>query len=339
MSSRALVVEITRGDLIESRHRVSVAVAGAGGDIIFAAGDVERLIFPRSAIKPIQALALIESGAAEQFGISGAEIALACASHTGSDRHVVTVRDWLGRLGLAERDLECGAHWPFDNKAANALVLRGLEPSTVHNNCSGKHAGFLTLARQIGVETAGYIRIDHPVQIRVRAALELFAGARLTDAPTGIDGCGIPVHGMPLTALAIAIARLADPANLPDRWHIAAGRVRAAMAAEPEMVAGRGRFATNVIAATEGRALVKPGAEGVSVAALPGRGLGIALKAEDGATRAAEAAMGHMLVRLEIITADAARELADQLQPRIRNWAGTEVGRIRVREATDYESR
>jgi L-asparaginase II len=325
-----LVVEATRGTLVESRHRVAVAAVDAKGATVFCAGDVAALAYPRSAIKPIQAIALVESGAADAFGLGDAEIALACASHGGEPRHVEVARAWLARIGLTEDDLECGAHAPNDTKASVALARSGAKPSPLHNNCSGKHSGFLTVARHLGHPTKGYIEPDHPVQRRVIATVMEMAGAPIEGAPRGIDGCGIPVVGMPISSLARAMARFADPAELAPPRRAAIERIRRAMAAEPFLVAGTNRFTTRVIEATGGRVLLKEGAEGVYCGALPQRGIGIALKAEDGAARAAAVAMGHMLVALSALEAREAALLADALSPAIVNVAGREVGRLRV---------
>jgi L-asparaginase II len=296
-------VEVTRGEMIESRHRVLACVRGG---VHLDAGDTGKLIYPRSAIKPLQATVLIESGAATAFGVTDAELALASASHSGEERHVATVRAWLARIGLSDADLECGVH-------AVAGVAR---PTAAHNNCSGKHAGFLTIARHLGAPTKGYIQPDHPVQRLVMAKVAATAGAKLADAPRGIDGCGIPVFGIALAELAVAIARFAASAETAE------ARVRAAMAKEPFLVAGSGRFTTKVIEATKGSVLIKEGAEGVYCGAIPARGIGIAVKAEDGAGRAAAAAMGHILRTL------GAYESEETL---LRNHAGREIGRVAVR--------
>jgi L-asparaginase II len=308
-----LLVEATRGDMVESRHRVSVVACDTAGARPIEAGDAEGLIYPRSAIKPLQALALLESGAADAYGLGPSEIALACASHSGEPRHVSLVRAWLDRLGLTEADLECGVH----------AVTGVAGPTPVHNNCSGKHAGFLTVACHLGLPTRGYIAPDHPVQRRVLTRVAEMAGARLEGAPRGVDGCGIPVFGMKLSELARAFARFAtDPA---------CARIRAAMAAEPFLVAGSARFTTRVIEATRGRVLIKEGAEGVYAGAVPERGIGIAVKAEDGAGRAAAVAVGEALRRLGALDDGAAAALGDALEPALKNHAGREVGRLRVR--------
>ncbi len=324
-----VLVEITRGAMVESRHRGHAAVVDADGGVVMAFGDAEAVIYPRSAIKPLQAIPLIESGAAQAYGLGDTEIALACASHGGEPRHVALITAWLSHVGLDVADLSCGAHWPMRRAAARALARAGQEPNAAHNNCSGKHAAMLTTARHLGELVEGYVDWAHPVQQRILGLIEQLAGLDLTNAPRGIDGCSIPVYGMPLGNLALAFARLADPAQLPPARAAAAGRVRAAMAAEAWLVAGTGRFCTEVIEATQGDAIVKTGAEGVYCAALPGLGLGVALKIEDGAARAAEIALAAILRRLEVIDAARAKCLADRLTAPRRNWNGIHVGDVR----------
>ncbi|MGH7087745.1 MAG: asparaginase, partial [Stellaceae bacterium] len=288
-----------------------------------------RPIYPRSALKPLQAMPLVESGAADAFGLGAKELALACASHSGESEHVETVRAWLQRIGLDASDLECGAHRPSDPAAADALVLRREPPSPLHNNCSGKHAGFLTTARFLGEPTEGYIAPDHPTQRRWIALVAEMSGCDLADAPRGTDGCGIPVVGMPLAGLARAMARMADPQGLAPARAAAATRLLDAMAAEPLMVSGSGGFATTVLRAAGAVVRPKPGAEGVYVASLPRLKLGVALKIEDGAGRAAEVALGAILARLGALDAATTERLGARLRPPIRNVAGRVVGELR----------
>jgi len=323
------VVEITRGDMVESRHQVAVAVVDVAGSVVLQAGDIKRAIFARSAIKPLQALELIEAGAADAFGLTEREIALACASHNGEQRHVEIVRSWLGHIGLSVENLECGAHAPLSPAAAAKLTQAGDKPSALHNNCSGKHAGFLTLARHIEVKLSGYVQFDHPVQQRVLGILEHMSGLDLRNAPRGIDGCGIPVIAIPLGNIALAMARLAVPDDQPEPRQVAAKQIRDAMAAEPFLIAGTDRFDTRVIEATGGRALIKSGAEGVSCAMLSELGLGIALKVADGAQRGAETAMAQILIRLGV-PGIAAGDVEDLVEPKIINRRGETVGAVRA---------
>ncbi|MFO1060956.1 MAG: asparaginase [Dongiaceae bacterium] len=328
-AANPVAVEVWRGEMVESRHRAAIAVVDARGRTVEQAGEVGRPVYGRSAVKPIQALPLIESGAADRWGLGPAEIALACASHSGEPRHVALVAAWLARLGLGPADLECGAQLPYAEAAAEALLRAGAAPGPLHNNCSGKHAGFLATARHLGEPTAGYIRRDHPVQRRVEAALGEMAGLALDRAPHGIDGCGIPVVGVPLERLALAMARIADPADLPTARADAVLRIRAAIAAEPFLIGGTGRFGTRLMQAVGAAALVKSGAQGVYCAALPGLGLGVALKVDDGSGPASEVVLGSVLRRLGVLTQAQLAALADLLQPPVPNRAGLETGRVR----------
>jgi L-asparaginase II len=329
MNEAPVLVETTRGGMVESRHRGSAVVCDARGHVVMAWGEPDRLIYARSALKPLQALPLVASGAADAFGFGPAELALACASHHGEPAHTERVRDWLARAGLSEHDLECGAHRPIDPAAADAMARAGVAPSALHNNCSGKHAGFLTTARHLGEPTRGYIARDHPAQLRVIAAVEAMSGLDLSQAPRGTDGCGIPVVAIPLSGLARAMARMADPADVPPAFAAASQRLLAAMAAEPLMVSGSTGFATALLRAAGAEVCAKPGAEGVYAAALTRQKLGLALKIEDGAGRASEVALAAILLRLGALDAAAVATLGERLHPPVRNVAGRVVGEIR----------
>ena len=329
-TTNAIAVEATRGGIAESRHRVACAVADASGRLVHRWGDVERPVFPRSALKPIQALPLIETGAADAFGLGDAEIALACASHAGEPMHVETVTAWLARIGLGVDDLECGSHAPSHEASAAALWRSGAAPVATHNNCSGKHTGFLTGARHLGEETRGYVARDHPVQRRVAAVIGEMAGVDMAAAPSGLDGCCIPTFAIPLTALAIAMARFADPSSLPETRRAAIARIRTAMAARPELIAGSGRFCTRLMAETQGRVLAKGGAEGVYALALPALGLGIALKVDDGAGRASEVAAAAALMRIGGLGDADLRSIADLAVTSLINRGGQRVGEVRA---------
>ena len=324
-----LAVEVMRGAVVESRHRASCAVADAEGRLVHGWGDVERAVYPRSAIKAIQALPLVESGAAEAFGLGDAEIALACASHGAEPFHVAVVEAWLARIGLTEADLECGAHLPSYRPAAKALLGGSGGPNQMHNNCSGKHLAMLTTARHMGEPVAGYIKADHPVQKRVAAIIGEISGVDMGRAAVAVDGCGIPTIALPLGGLAVAMARFAAPDGLEPARSTAIRRIHTAIAARPEMVAGTGRFCSAVIAESGGKLLVKTGAEGVFCAALPGRGLGIAVKVDDGAGRAAEVAMAAVLREIGAMDDALAARLADYLVAPLTNHAGLRIGEVR----------
>jgi L-asparaginase II len=321
-----IAVLVRRGELVESEHRVAYAVATSDGRLLHAAGDVDRAIFPRSAIKPLQAIALLESGAAERFAVSERELALACASHSGEPEHVRLVEAWLTRLGLDGSALECGAHPPLHGPSAERLAATGHAPERAHNNCSGKHAGMITLARHLDVPIAGYIRADHPVQRRIADVLGAMAGlAEL--APPAIDGCGIPTFPVPLERLAVALARFAHPAELPAARAQACARLQAAMRAHPYLIAGTDRACTEIMAVAP-QVLVKAGAEGVYAAYLPERRLGLVLKVADGAGRAAPVALLALLQALDALDAKASAALAHRMRPELRNHAGVVVGRV-----------
>lgn len=326
-----VLVEVIRGSLVETRHRGAIAVSDAEGKTVFAIGDVASAIFPRSAVKALQALPLIMEGAAERFGLSDEELALACASHSGEGAHVAGVARMLAKAGLDPPVLRCGAHWPVAQAAA-AAVARSGAPSPLHNNCSGKHAGFLCVARALGVDHADYWRPAHPVQQRVRRVLEDFTGATLGEAQCAIDGCSVPTWAVPLDSLAYGFAKFGAGRGIPTEHAKAAARLRQSCAKAPWFVAGTGRFCTDIMQLFGERVFVKTGAEGVYCAALPGEGLGIALKCDDGAGRAAQAIMAVLIVRFLPLAAIEHAALHRFVQPVLRNWNNFEVGQIRLTE-------
>lgn len=323
-----VLVEVRRGSLVESCHRGAVAVLDADGASVLAIGDVARPVFPRSAVKAIQALPLLVSGAADRAGLSDEDIVLACASHSGEPRHVAGVARMLGKTGRGEACLACGAQWPLGVEAARALARSGEPAGALHNNCSGKHAGFICLADALGVAPADYCRPEHPVQHDVRGALEALTGARHDDRNRGTDGCSVPTYAVPLAALALAFARFGTGARLTPALGGAATRLRAAVAAHPFMLAGTGRFDTAVTRLLGPRAFIKGGAEGVQCCALPTEGLGIAVKCDDGSRRGAEAVMAALLVKL-LPMAPTERIAIDAFaRPTLRNWSGMAIGAI-----------
>ena len=292
-----LLAEILRGADVESRHFGTFVVADSAGGVVLFGGNAERAIFPRSAVKALQALPLLLSGAADRFGLSDAELALACASHIGAPVHAQTAAAMLARAGRDEACLECGAHWPVSDGAARALAAAGQTPSALHNNCSGKHAGFVCTAIHAGRDPHGYVAADHPIMHEVTAALSAVTGEPLARQSPAIDGCSIPTYQVPLRRLATGFARFGTGMHLPEGFAAAAARLRRAAARHPEMLAGEGRFDTVVTQALGQAAFVKLGAEGVYCGALPSLGLGFALKCDDGAVRAAEAATAALLRR------------------------------------------
>lgn len=323
-----VLVEVTRAGFVESRHRGACVVVDDKGHIVQSWGDVEALVYPRSALKPLQALPLIESGAADHYGLSDEEIALACASHNSQPFHTSRIQTWLERLGLNGDDLECGPGEPISLDVSKSLSKNGESLTRIHNNCSGKHAGFLTTALHLGVPTENYIKPDHPVQQRIKQVVEDMTGVSLDTLPCGADGCGIPVYAFPLKALATGMGRMMDDDLSPTRVS-AAKRVRAAMAAHPHCIAGGKRFDTRVMTATKGAVLVKGGAEGVHIAMIPDRKLAIALKVDDGAIRASELVMGCVLDGLGFLDEKARTVLADLIEMPINTTLGDRAGEIR----------
>lgn len=321
-----ILVEVTRGDLVESVHRGAIAIANADGDIVFSLGDGEALTYPRSSLKPIQALPLLESGAAEAFGLGDEEVALACASHSGEPMHTTRVAAWLSRIGCEISDLACGAHPVRYEPVWEAMVKRGEQPTRVHNNCSGKHTGFLTVARHWDIATKGYEQHDHPVQHAVAATLGELSGIA-GELPWGVDGCAAPNFALPLSAFARALAKLATPASLPSARGNAARRIVRAMTAHPELVSGTGRACAIFMRSAQGRAAVKTGAEGYFAGIVPEAGLGIALKIDDGAGRASETAMAAILDKLGLLGTDAAARAI--LCAPVTNTRGAVVGERR----------
>lgn len=324
-----VLVEVTRGPLVESRHTGAIAVVDAGGRVVVAVGDVAAPIFPRSAVKAIQALPLLESGAADAYGFGAAEIALAASSHSGEPRHVATAESMLAAAGRSAADLECGTHMPMAQAAEWALVRAGRNPGALHNNCSGKHAGFVCTACHLGIDPHGYVGPDHPTQRTVTAALAALTGTRLDASNRGIDGCSIPAFAIPLERLAHAFARMATGEGLSPARAIAARRIIDACMAEPFMVAGTGRFCSEAMPLFPGRLFAKVGAEGVYCGAFPGLGLGVALKIDDGATRAAEVAMAAVIGAFLVGADDPPAGFAALAAPTLRNRRDTAVGTVR----------
>ena len=314
------MAEIWRGDLLESLHTGHAVICDDTGQIIEAWGDPDAVIYPRSSCKMVQALPLLESGAADRAALTTQQLALACASHSGAHVHTDRVQAWLSDLGLGDDALRCGPQWPHDQADEHAMVRANATPCQYHNNCSGKHAGFLTLAQDMKVGPE-YVDIDHPVQVAVKDAFERATGQ---DSPGfGIDGCSAPNFQTTLLGLARAMARFAAA---PD--DSAEARLRNAMMLHPELVAGEGRSCTMLMRAMAGKAAIKTGAEGVFVAILPHQKLGIALKISDGQTRASECAIASLLVRLGVLDAKHPAALAF-MNPPILNRRDFVIGAIR----------
>ena len=325
----ALKIEVTRGDTLESEHRADAVVMHADGQVEAIFGNADRLVFPRSAIKPLQALPLVESGAADAFALEPARLALACASHDHEPVHVATVRAWLGDIGCSASDLGCGVQPPDDQRTIATLAQRGEQADPVYNNCSGKHTGFLTVARHLGEPLAGYVEHAHPVQARVRRVLGEMSGLDADNAPWARDGCSIPTLALPLAGWALAMARMTGSGPLADSRASAATRLSDAIAVNPVMIGGQSSWDTRLITATAGRILAKTGAEGVACGWLPGTDLGFCLKVADGSARAVPVAVGLLVRELGWLDTAGLAACEPVFAPRLRNWNGYEVGMLR----------
>jgi len=340
MNANPVLVEALRGGVTESLHRGALAIVDARGRVHSALGDITHPVFPRSAVKVLQALPLVESGAADAFGLNDEQLALACASHGGEPRHASTSAAMLARAGVDATALECGAHWPYNDAAMKALVRADETPSALHNNCSGKHAGFVCLGCHLSNQAGsdhrraflrGYVKPGHAVMREVGAALQATTGWNLADTPVGTDGCSIPTYAIPLQHLAHAFARVATGVGLSPGHAKAATRLRAAVAKAPWMVAGSGRFDSRVMERLGARVFCKVGAEGMYCAALPTLGLGVAVKMDDGNTaRACEVVMAVLIQKLLPLSDDEATFMGALSDVPMNNWNGIEVGRLRA---------
>jgi L-asparaginase II len=337
MNANPVLVEALRGGVVESMHRGAVAVVDADGHLHSALGDITRPIFPRSAVKVLQALPLVESGAAAHWQLSDEELAIACASHNGEAVHAQTAAGMLAKAGLDVQALECGTHWPYLDGAIKAMAADHQRPSALHNNCSGKHAGFVCLGCWMAKESdrrdflRGYVKPEHPVMREVTAALQASTGYDLKHAAVGVDGCSIPTYAIPLRHLAHAFARVGTGIGLRPGHAKAALRLCLAVAAAPMMVAGTGRFDTLVMQHFGGRVFCKVGAEGVYCAALPQLGLGVAIKMDDGNNaRACEVVMAALIEALLPLSDADALFMQGFSRLRMRNWNGIEVGQLRA---------
>ncbi len=320
------MVELWRGGRLESAHAGHAVICDETGQIVEAWGNPEAVIYPRSSCKMLQALPLVESGAADAAGLTQAQLALSCASHQGAALHTGMVGRWLADLGLTEGDLRCGAHEPYDRSERDRLIRAYEPPCQIHNNCSGKHAGFLTMSRHMKAGPE-YVDPAHPLQQAIRAAFE-----EVTDETSpgyGIDGCSAPNFATSLHGLARAMAQFAVASEAGNARSRAMHRLTQAMRAHPELVAGEGRACTELMRAMSGKAAIKTGAEGVFVAILPERRMGIAVKIADGSTRGSEAVIAALLVRLGVLDAEhpATRKRLNVVQS---NWRGLETGMLQL---------
>jgi len=325
-----VLINVTRSGVVESTHRGAVCVMDSEGEVVLAAGDINRPVLPRSAIKPLQAIPFIESGAADVWKCSAEEIALACASHNADPIHLRTAQGWLHRLGMPESALACGPHLPLGHMSAVRMEASGETPTRLHNNCSGKHLAMISTTMHLKEPVDGYQHPGHPVQQRICQTLYEMTDIDLSGATATVDGCTAPCWGIPLSAIARGFARFADTRGLPISRQSAVRRLKVAIAIHRELVAGAGEFDTALMDRKNQALVIKTGAEGVYVAALPNFGLGVAIKIDDGAKRAAEVAVAAVLRYLELLDDTDWSALRPYVEPPIRNTAGDIVGGFEI---------
>ena len=326
-----MLSRVWRGERVESQHRGTWVLVSSAGDVLASAGDPEHPVHARSSIKSVQALPLVETGAALHFGFSEEELTLAVASHDAEPVHTERVAALLERIGLGPEHLQCGPQPPGNRETRLALYRSGRVPGAIHNNCSGKHAGFLALALHLGVDPERYLDPESESQRLVRRAVEEMSGAAGDRLTTAIDGCSAPTFRLPLRHLARAIARVASPGGLPAARREACERITAAVAAWPDLVAGtRGRLCTDLSRATGGRLFPKIGGEAVYVVGERGGGRALAVKIDDGAFRGLHPVVIALLERHGMLSAAEADALESWRHPVLKNWAGLEVGRLEV---------
>jgi L-asparaginase II len=323
------LVEVIRGPAVESWHAGHVVVVDADDRLVYAAGEPATPIFPRSSLKPLQALPTISLGAVSEFGLTGEEVAVMCASHGAEPFHLEAVRGILTKIRAEESDFFCGPHSPGNAAAAHELIRRDEAPTAIHNNCSGKHAGMLTLARLLEAPLAGYQEPDHPVQQEIRSLLHGVCGADTARLGWGTDGCGVPTYLMPLRALALGFARMAAPERLPNIFAEGARTLTGAMRAHPKLVSGTGGFCSELMAAAEGAVFSKGGAEGVYAVGIPSRGWGVAAKVADGNARGLPAVIVNLLEACDALSPAAGERLERYRRPAVRNTRAAHVGELR----------
>ncbi|MFN4211773.1 MAG: asparaginase [Devosia sp.] len=328
-----VTVEVTRGNIVESRHRGLGIVVDGDGKTLLSFGEADAGVFPRSACKAMQALPLVESGAADAYALGEKELAIACASHSGEDEHVALASSMLERAGRDASALECGWHWSSDQKTLIHQARTLEKPNALHNNCSGKHSGFVCTCSHIGYEVEGYVDYEHPLQQDIRGTMESLTGATLDHDNCGIDGCSIPSYAMPLRGLAHGFAKMVTGQGLEPVRAKASRRLMDACMAEPFYVAGTNRACTKLMQVAPGKIFAKTGAEGVFIAALPEQGIAMAVKCEDGTTRAAESMIFALIARYFDREGETQATLMTMANHALKNWKGTQVGDIRVTDA------
>jgi len=319
---------VTRSGLVESTHYGDAVVVTGDGRILSTGGDPQRWAYMRSSGKPLQALPIVMTGAADEFGLTQQELAVCCASHCSSAEHVQTVRGILAKLGMNEDALECGTHAVGDEEERNRLIRENKLPLPIHNNCSGKHAGILASTKAMGVPPEGYSQPDHPVQKLILSTIAAMCDIPAERIRLGVDGCGLPTFAMPLKNMAVGFARLTNPRRVDDDIAAAAGRICSAMAAAPVMIAGKGSFNTRLLEVAGDTITAKGGAEGLFMLGVKGRDIGLAIKASDGDFRAMPPVVLSALKQLDAISDEQLRQLDEFIRPQLKNTLDVVIGEI-----------
>jgi L-asparaginase II len=328
MSFPHLTVSVTRGGIVESNHQISATIVNSQGETLHQWGDAQKPVYPRSSIKALQALAFMERRGDEHFKLTTEEISVLCASHNGEEKHVQTVSNILAKIGFQKPDFECGAHWPMRAETSYQLASTGEAPNNAHNNCSGKHAGMLGLAKLLNVDHHGYINIDHAVQTLIADTMADMCEYDYKTASWSPDGCSAPTWAIPLHNLALAFAKFADPVNESSERQRACKTLFDSVVKAPFMVAGTDRYCTQMMTVLGDKVFLKVGAEGVYIAAIPEQKIAIALKCEDGATRGAESVMTALLDLVGATKHVDEKEMVKFRRVQLKNWNQLRTGEI-----------
>lgn len=322
------LVDVYRGKKIESSHFGHVAVVDSAGTLLYAAGDPYRETYARSAVKPLQAMPIVETGAADRYGLSEQDLSLCCASHSGEAQHTDRVLAMLKRTGIEEAFLQCGTHIPHSQETYKQLMAAGKELTPLYNNCSGKHIGMLVTAKHNSESLEDYYLPDHPVQQRIMKVISEVTEYPIEKIKIGIDGCGVPVHALPLERLAYGFARMTRPNTFSDSRTEAVNRITTAMMKYPEMVGGTARFCTDFMKAAAGRMFGKAGAEAVYLIGDKETGVGIAIKVEDGNSRAVYPTALEVLRQLDLLDQEQLNHLRQYHQPVLKNARQEDIGQL-----------
>jgi L-asparaginase II len=324
------LVRVFRGNMVESVHRGSIAVVSSQKGIIYGIGNADRITYFRSTEKPLQAIAALETGIVEEYGLDLKEVAIMTASHSGEEEHISTLIEFMKKTGIKEDDLQCGIHDPVNKEAAKRLVVQGIQPSKLHCNCSGKHIGQLASIKLKGLNFDGYLERNHKMQKEIKRIVSEFSGTAISEILEATDGCGITVHAVPLKNIALSYANLCNEEFMEGQYKKSQNYIASSMTMYPEMVAGKGRLDTAIMDRFGDRVISKIGAEGTYAAGIIGKSIGIAIKIEDGNSRAVGPAILETLMQIGIISEDEVVQLKSHWNPGVYNHKNELVGEIKA---------